>query len=164
MTTDPIAPIKALSHVAIRCTDLDRSVAFYRDVFGYDVFIDNRDQPGGYTVIGLLGGVAMELVKSNPSPETIERARATDTARDAGVGHACIAMSVEDIDATHARLKAAGLVKTDAPEQVGAVRVIFIRDPDGALLEFIQLGGRNSSLAEIAGKMRARAAAAAAAP
>jgi catechol 2,3-dioxygenase-like lactoylglutathione lyase family enzyme len=108
-------------------------------------------------VIGLLGGVAMELVKSNPSAEVIERTKAATRAD--GLGHSCIAMSVEDIDATHAKLKAAGLTTTDAPEQVGTVRVIFIRDPDGALLEFIQLGGKNSSLAEIAGKMHARAAA-----
>jgi glyoxylase I family protein len=156
MSDRPIAPIKALSHVAVRCTDLDRSVTFYQKVFGYDVFIDNRGQPGGSTVIGLLGGVAMELVKSDPTPAAIESAKAT---RGAGLGHSCIAMSVEDIDATHASLKAAGLVTSDGPEQVGTVRVVFIRDPDGALLEFIQLGGKNSSLAEIAGKMRARAAA-----
>lgn len=153
MTDEPIAPIKALSHVAIRCTDIDRSTKFYQDVFGYDVFIDNRSSGGN--VIGLLGGVAMELVKSNPSPDTIERMKAE---RAQGLGHSCIAMSVEDIDATHAKLKGAGLTKTSAPEQVGTVRVIFIRDPDGAMLEFIQLGGKNSSLAEIAGKMRARAA------
>ena len=155
MTNAPIAPIKALSHVAIRCTDIDKSTKFYQDVFGYDVFIDNRASGGN--VIGLLGGVAMELVKSNPSAETIERMKAG--ARTDGLGHSCIAMSVEDIDATHAKLKAAGLTKTDAPEQVGTVRVIFIRDPDGTTLEFIQLAGKNSSLAEIAGKMRARAAA-----
>jgi catechol 2,3-dioxygenase-like lactoylglutathione lyase family enzyme len=154
MTTEPIAPIKALSHMAIRCTDLDRSVDFYRKVFGYDVFIDNRSQPGGYTVIGLLGGVAVELVKTAATDEQIARAQKERPA----LGHSCIALSVEDIDATHAKLKAAGLTNTERPEQVGTVRVVFIRDPDGALLEFIQLGGRNSSLAEIAGKMRARAA------
>ncbi|HVY03927.1 MAG TPA: VOC family protein, partial [Caulobacterales bacterium] len=92
-----------------------------------------------------------------PSAETIERAKAN--ARAEGLGHSCIALSVEDIDATHAKLKAAGLTRTEAPEQIGQVRVIFIRDPDGALLEFIQLGGKNASLAEIAGKMRARAGA-----
>ena len=155
MTAEPIAPIKALSHIAIRCTDLDRSVEFYRKVFGYDVFIDNRGEPGGYTVIGLLGGVAMELVKSNPSAEALASMAAD---RGGMLGHSCAAFSVEDIEATHAQLKAQGLVDTDGPEQIGTVKVVFIRDPDGALLEFIQLGGRNSSLAEIAGKMRARAA------
>ncbi len=153
--SNPIAPIKALSHVAIRCTDIDRSTKFYRDVFGYDVFIDNRKTGGN--VIGLLGGVAMELVKSNPSAEAIERAKAATRAD--GLGHSCIAMSVENIDETHAKLKAAGLTKTDGPEQIGQVRVVFIRDPDGALLEFIQLGGNANSLADIAARMKARAAA-----
>ena len=156
MTDEPIAPIQALSHIAIRCTDLDRSVEFYRKVFGYDVFIDNRGQPGGYTVIGLLGGVAMELVKSSPSEAALAAARDD---RGGGLGHSCVALSVADIDSTHARLKAAGLTDSEGPEQIGQVKVVFIRDPDGALLEFIQLGGRSVSLAEIAGRMRARAAA-----
>lgn len=154
MSTAPLIATKALSHIAIRCTDLDRSVAFYQRVFGYDVFIDNRGQPNGYTVIGLLGGVAMELVKTDASDAEIAAAKAARPT----LGHSCVALSVDDIDAVHATLKADGLVDTPGPETFGAVRVVFIRDPDGALLEFIQLGGKNASLAEIAHKMRAKAA------
>ena len=149
----PIVDLKAVSHVAIRVTDLDRAVDFYRRVFGYDVFIDNRPGP---TVIGLIGGLAIELIKSTATPEAVAAAKAAD--RAGGLGHTCMAFSVGDIDATHAKLKAAGLTRTDKPEEVGAVRVVFIRDPDGALLEFIQLGGGAASLAELAPRIRARAA------
>jgi len=147
--TAPIVPVKAVSHVAIRVTDLDRAVDFYSRVFGYDVFIDNRPGP---TVIGLIGGLAVELIKTEAAAGT------TAPERGAGLGHSCMAFGVADIDAVHAALKAEGLTKTDAPEQIGAVRVVFIRDPDGALLEFIQLGGGAGSLAELAPRIKARAA------
>ena len=158
MTSAPIpspavVDVMAVSHVAIRVIDLDRSVDFYTRIFGYDVFIDNRPGP---TVIGLIGGLAIALIKSTASAEDVALAKAAD--RAGSLGHTCMAFSVDDIDATHALLKAAGLTKTDKPEEIGAVRVVFIRDPDGALLEFIQLGGGAASLAELAPRIKARAA------
>jgi glyoxylase I family protein len=153
-TTAPaVVGVKAVSHVAIRVTDLDRAVDFYSRVFGYDVFIDNRPGP---TVLGVIGGLAIELIKSDADAAEIARAKAAE--RNGSLGHTCMAFSVDDIDATHALLKAAGLTKTDKPEEIGAVRVVFIRDPDGALLEFIQLGGGAVSLAELAPRIKARAA------
>ena len=154
----PLVDLMAVSHVAIRVSDLDRAVDFYRRVFGYDVFIDNRPAT---TVIGLIGGLAIELIKSPAAPEAITAAKAASKTADAAgatLGHTCMAFSVADIDAAHARLKAAGLTRTEGPETVGAVRVVFIRDPDGTLLEFIQLGGGAASLAELAPRIRARAA------
>ena len=154
----PLVDLMAVSHVAIRVSDLDRAVDFYRRVFGYDVFIDNRP---GTTVIGLIGGLAIELIKSPATPEAITAAKAASKTADAAgaiLGHTCMAFSVADIDAVHARLKTAGLTRTDGPETVGSVRVVFIRDPDGTLLEFIQLGGGAASLAELAPRIRARAA------
>jgi catechol 2,3-dioxygenase-like lactoylglutathione lyase family enzyme len=152
MSASPIAPVKALSHTAIRVADLDRSVDFYQRLYGYDVFIDNRGQPGGYTVLGLIGGHTVELIRQDAGPE--------DKAPRDVLGHSCIAFSVEDIDATHAALKANGYVKTDAPETFGNVRVVFVRDPDGTLLEFIELPRKMASLAELAARMRAKAASA----
>jgi len=147
-----IAPVKGLSHTAIRVADLDRSVAFYEKLYGYEVFIDGR--PTGGPVIGLIGGHAVELIK--------QAAGDGDKAPRDVLGHSCIAFSVEDIDATHGALKAEGYVKTDEPETFGNVRVVFVRDPDGTLLEFIELPKKMASLAELAARMKAKAAASAA--
>lgn len=151
MTASPVISVKALSHTAIRVADLDRSVDFYQRLYGYDVFIDNRGVPGGYTVLGLIGGHTVELVRQEAEP-------GAKAPRDV-LGHACICFSVEDIDATHASLNAEGYVKTDAPETHGNVKVVFVRDPDGTLLEFIELPKKMASLAELAARMRAKAAA-----
>jgi len=146
MSTSPVAPVKALSHTAIRVADLDRSVAFYEKLYGYDVFIDNRGTPGGYTVLGLIGGHTVELIRQDAEPQA-------KAPRDV-LGHSCIAFSVDDIDVTHAALKAGGYVRSDAPEVFGNVRVVFVRDPDGTLLEFIELPRKMASLAQLAARMR----------
>ena len=150
MTAKPVVPVKALSHTAIRVADLDRSVAFYEKLYGYDVFIDNRGTPGGTTVLGLIGGHTVELIKQEAPADA-------KAPRDV-LGHSCIAFSVDDIDATHAALKAEGYVRSDGPETFGNVRVVFVRDPDGTLLEFIELPRKMASLAELADRMRAKAA------
>ncbi len=51
-----------------------------------------------------------------------------------------------------------GYVRSDGPETFGNVRVVFVRDPDGTLLEFIELPRKMASLAELAARMRAKAA------
>ena len=150
MTAKPVVAVKALSHTAIRVADLDRSVDFYQRLYGYDVFIDNRGEPGGATVLGLIGGHTVELIKQ-------EAAADAKAPRDV-LGHACIAFSVDDIDAAHASLKANGYVRSEGPETFGNVRVVFVRDPDGTLLEFIELPKKMASLAELADRMRAKAA------
>jgi len=151
MSAAPVAAVKGVSHTAIRVTDIDRAVDFYRRVFGYDIFIDNR--PDGGAVLGVIGGLAIELLGSKAATAAANPAYSD---QDPALGHFCMAFSVDDLDATHRQLKAAGLVKTDGPEQIGVVRVVFIRDPDGTLLEFIQLGGGAASLAELAPLIRAR--------
>ncbi|MEI7932746.1 MAG: VOC family protein [Alphaproteobacteria bacterium] len=143
-----VVPVLGLSHTAIRVSDQDRSVDFYQGLFGYDVFIDGRAEGG--PVLGLVGGHTVELIKQAAG----EGAKAP---RDV-LGHSCIAFSVEDIDATHAALKAAGYIRSEGPETFGTVRVVFVRDPDGTLLEFIQLPGRRKSMAEVAARMREKAA------
>ncbi len=149
MTQTPVVPVKGLSHTAIRVSDPDRSVKFYQDVFGYDVFIDGR--PTGGPVLGLIGGHTVELIRQAAD----EGAKAP---RDV-LGHSCAAFSVDDIDATHAALKAAGYIRSEGPETFGNVRVVFVRDPDGTLLEFIQLPGRRDSMAQVAARMRENATA-----
>jgi catechol 2,3-dioxygenase-like lactoylglutathione lyase family enzyme len=65
MTHGPGLDVR-FSHVVIAVTDVDRSVAFYRDVLGMDVVFDQvlSGQPfDGRAVGGVFGGVSIELLQ-----------------------------------------------------------------------------------------------------
>jgi glyoxylase I family protein len=148
---NPIVAAKGLSHVAIPVADMDRSVEYYRKVFGYEIFIDNRGRPspnGLITVIGLIAGVAIELVQP------------TRGAPREPSGF-CVSFAVEDIDTALTALREGGYTKAEKAAESGAARLVLIRDPDGNVLEIIQLPRKAASLAELAPRILARQNAAA---
>ena len=50
-------PITGLHHFEITCSDADRSLAFYRDLFGMRLVSDREVEPGGFVeqVTGIPG-------------------------------------------------------------------------------------------------------------
>jgi lactoylglutathione lyase len=63
---------------------------------------------------------------------------------DIGTGYGHIAVSVDDIDETLARLKEQGIEPEREPYRVreGGSRICFVRDPDGYRIELIDRSGR----------------------
>ncbi|MBK4216099.1 VOC family protein [Paracoccus caeni] len=124
-------------HSMIRVLDEARSVAFYRDVFGLEI-AERLDFPD-FTLVYL----------SNAESETeleltINKGRTKPY--DLGDGYGHIAFSVDDLQATHARLEAAGHAPRKlvdfAPGGEVIARFFFIADPDGYQIEVLQRGGR----------------------
>jgi lactoylglutathione lyase len=154
MSTKPLVYPKGLSHLAIRVSDLDRSVEFYTRTFGFDVFDDLRNDPHLPRVFGVIGGAAIELVKT----KSAERAKpAMDGANPPGL--AAFAFAVDDMEATFAALKAEGLVKGEKPEEIGRAKLAWVTDPDGTMFEVIELPRKAASMAELAPRFKARRAA-----
>jgi lactoylglutathione lyase len=121
----------------IRVLDEERSVAFYRTAFGLDV-VDRLDFPN-FTLIYL----------ANPETEfelelTVNKDRTEPY--DLGDGYGHFAVSVEDLDAEHARFESAGLAPRKLVEFAPAgdivARFFFVADPDGYEIEVLERGGR----------------------
>jgi catechol 2,3-dioxygenase-like lactoylglutathione lyase family enzyme len=146
----PVIAPKGLSHIAIRAEDVPRSAAFYEHVFGYQVFLDERDKDANPRTMGVIGGAAVEIVKSAKPHARVD---------EEVPGYAVMSFSVDDIDAARAALAEAGVPRVGKVLTMGDVRLIFLRDPDGILLEIIQLRGGAASMAEIGAKALARAGA-----
>jgi lactoylglutathione lyase len=154
MTAKPLVSPKGLSHLAIRVSDLERSVDFYTRVFGFDVFDDLRTDPNLPRVFGTIGNTAIELVKAKAPG----RAKpAMDGANPPGIG--AFALTVDDMDAAFAALKAEGLVTGEKPDEVGRAKLAWITDPDGTMFEVIELPRKAASMAELAPRFKARRAA-----
>jgi lactoylglutathione lyase len=126
-----------LIHSMIRVLEEARSVSFYREAFGLSVA--QRLDFDTFTLVYL----------SNPETAfelelTINKGRAEPYALGDGYGH--LAVSVDDLDAEHARFTAAGLNpgKINEFHREGALfaRYFFVADPDGYKIEVLQRHGR----------------------
>jgi catechol 2,3-dioxygenase-like lactoylglutathione lyase family enzyme len=140
--------IKSIHHTAISTGDFERALAFYRDLLGFEM-VSELNWPAGVeladTITGLEGSAARSVMlrASNTSIELFEFSSPTpkpgDPKRpvcDHGITH--IGFEVDDIDAEYERLKAAGMSFHCPPQDLGASRVTYGRDPDGNVLELWQ--------------------------
>ena len=124
-------------HSMIRVLDEARSVAFYEQAFGLTI-ADRLDFPD-FTLVYLANA------ESNFELElTINKGRTEPY--DLGDGYGHLAVSVDDLDAEHARFEAEGLNPrklvefAPAGELVG--RFFFVADPDGYQIEVLARAGR----------------------
>jgi catechol 2,3-dioxygenase-like lactoylglutathione lyase family enzyme len=145
MTSSVVGDV-SFCHLVIGVTDMDRALAFYRDVLGmevvfetlisgepFDAFLHAKRKQEGRVVGGLLGGLMVELLSLGTVPSADKPARRGVT----GIHN--VSLSVPDLDDTHRRITAAGYIADQAPFEIGGVRMFFVKDPDGTPVEFIEL-------------------------
>lgn len=140
-----------MAHTSFTVSNLDRSVAFYRDVLGLELVKTLRlREPWIAAMTGFRsadlkiaalrlgpGGHILELIEyANPAGEV----RASHPTNDIASAHLCFA--VDDIGAMYERLKAAGVEFRSAPQAIGGEPgngwAVYFRDPDGIPLELAQ--------------------------
>lgn len=125
-------------HTMIRVGDLERSLAFYRDVLGMQL-LRRKDYPDGRFTLAFVG------YGPEDSNTVVELTHNWDTDRyEPGTGFGHLALGVDDIYATCAELRARGarIVREPGPMKHGGSEIAFIEDPDGYRIELIQLRGR----------------------
>ena len=138
-------------HTGISVADLDRSIAFYRDVLGMRVVKTEPERstrgeklgvPGAVIQIAVLeygNGCSFELIqyKQPPSPGSAPPINMT--------GSVHIAFKVDDIAAQVKRMQALGVSFVGGPEYcaidegpLAGWKWIYFKDPDGTNLELIE--------------------------
>jgi catechol 2,3-dioxygenase-like lactoylglutathione lyase family enzyme len=138
-------------HTGIQVADLDRSVAFYRDILGFElVFQWNPQADYIRTIVGYPGADIHAAILRMPGSDyfleileyrNVEKAP-VDT-RTANPGTAHIAFFTDDCDGLYAELTAKGVESVSAPvtPTIGpntGGRAVYMIDPDGIRVEFIQ--------------------------
>ncbi len=124
-------------HSMIRVLDEERSAAFYEKAFGLKV-ADRLDFPE-FTLVYLRNAESefeLEL--------TVNKDRTDPYEMGDGYGH--LAVTVDDLEAEHARFEAEGLAPRKlvefAPGGQVMARFFFVTDPDGYQIEVLERGGR----------------------
>ena len=137
-----------IHHTALSTPDVERAVAFYRDLFGFEVAFDfawdedNRafqrthaaPETRGRVVMLERGSARLEIfeyAKPVPRPMTGPPGNA-----DHGLCH--LAFEVKQIDDEVERLRRAGMRFLSDPVPQAYVKCCYGRDPDGNLIELIE--------------------------
>jgi glyoxylase I family protein len=128
-----------LHHVTAICADLERTTAFYRDVLGLALVreaINDDDPDARHFWFGDVHGTAGTLVSFMEYPE-MEPAKV-------GVGavhHFAFAVaSAEELDAWRDYLRSREVECTDVFVR-GGLRSVYLRDPDGHVVEITTTSG-----------------------
>jgi catechol 2,3-dioxygenase-like lactoylglutathione lyase family enzyme len=144
--------IIAADHTGITVSNLERSLAFWRDVLGFE--LSHRAHQIGELaeeITGVAGaeisiavlkapGHKIELLEYLAPPE---RKRHVDL-RPCDIGSVHIALTVDNIDAVLSTIAASGWKAAGKPQTLktgpnAGKRVVYVRDPDGTTIEFMQL-------------------------
>jgi glyoxylase I family protein len=138
------------NHTSFTVSDLDRSLAFFKEALGFEVTSKApRDPRAIERIVGVAGADIVVAYVRGPdhSLELIQYLAPADRgqvrARPCDTGFAHIAFDVDDIDAA---IAAAALHQVRPVGQVYTVdkgpntgnRVCYLRDPDGITVEFIE--------------------------
>jgi lactoylglutathione lyase len=111
-------------------TDLQRSIAFYRDVLGFMIGEEWREN-GQLAGCEILAGAVTIMLSQD------DFAKGRD--RQKGVGMRWRCQTAQDIDKLAAEIKARGGVLEQEPQDMPwGERVFMISDPDGFKLTFVQ--------------------------
>ena len=139
--------ITGMNHTGFVVRDLDRSMAFYRDVVGLQV-VASRERQGapishliGYDDVHLKahllsagGDHVLELIQY-VHPMGTERH--SEERNNLGAAH--LAFNVRDIDSTFAQLVSRGARGLNLPAEVApGRRVCYMQDPDRNWIELIE--------------------------
>ncbi len=160
--------IERMYHTVVNATDLDKTVAFY-EALGFHVLNDRRHVKWPDYVASVFGlkraqgrGVLMNLPAdpAGPMMDIIEwsEPKAAPIPADGHHVPRIIAFRVKNVHAAYDDLKKRGVSVTTLiepqPKELGIVGCVCARDPDGTLIELIELqpGVRHSRANETLSK------------
>ncbi|MEU7582466.1 VOC family protein [Streptomyces sp. NPDC041068] len=132
-------------HIGLNVTDLERSLAFYRDVLGYGVIGEGKEESRRFAFLG---------EGSRPVLTLWEQADAAYSAGNAGLHHLAIEVdTIERVQEYERALRAYGVefaYEGVVPHGEGAASGgIFFHDPDGTRLEIYSPSGAEGATAPV---------------
>ncbi|HEX5224074.1 MAG TPA: VOC family protein [Solirubrobacteraceae bacterium] len=127
--------VEGLFETHLTVADLERSIAFYRDVVGLPVALEISERGAAFMWIGGPGRAMLGLWSIGSAPMNMSL-------------HVAFATPLQEVLAACGRLREAGVTplsffasETDEPSVIGwmPAAAVYLRDPDGHLLEYLAM-------------------------
>ena len=144
--------VNVLDHVSVTVSDMERSLAFYRDTLGLKEVERHRLEGEGISKMAGKNGVVMDVVRLVArETESIEIALQQylspagegSNGKRGDVGHSHICFGVPDMAEAYRELSDQGVEFVSEPVSFdlgwAVVHVVFFTDPDGYVLELMQI-------------------------
>lgn len=134
-------------HVGLNVTDMDRSLAFYRDALGFQLLGEGKEEGRRFAFLGQDGELVLTLWQQADGPFAPASAGLHHLALSAG--------AIEEVRAYEERLRSLGVEfayeGVVAHGEGAASGGIFFHDPDGTRLEISVPTGAEGASAPTAG-------------
>ena len=145
--------VAGVHHTSRSVADMDRSLAFYRDLLGLEVLLDTEMAGEMLEREVALERARLRLVELGTGGETMlellqyrepEPRETGGELRPCDVGAHHVALTVDDIQSEYERLREAGVEFTCPPQEVDAGyfaghRTVYCYDPDHMIVELWQV-------------------------
>ena len=141
--------ITNIRHTGIVVEDLEKSLYFYRDLLGFKI-VRQMDESGDFidNILALRNVIVTTVKMAAPDGNLIEllyykshkpKPKRTKEICEMGISH--IALTVSNLDEEYNRLLKHGAIFNSPPQNSpdGYAKVTFCKDPDGNLIELVQV-------------------------
>jgi catechol 2,3-dioxygenase-like lactoylglutathione lyase family enzyme len=126
--------LRRLAEVVLLVDDLERSLAFYRDLLGLSV-ISPAGSPATFLRVGPAGDGVPQQIVLVPRPAGVRAAATAKLERD--VHHIGLEVEPAAFESERARLAAAGLEVRGGQHPFLPVEAFYVDDPDGNEIEVV---------------------------
>lgn len=142
--------VMGTNHTSFTVSSLDRTIALFRDGLGFDLVSRAPRDPGLVSRITGVAGAEVEIAFLRGPGHTVELieykappGRGRVEARPCDTGFAHLALNVDNVDAAVEAVAGLGLKPISPPVTIDqgpnrGRKVVYLRDPDGVTIEFIE--------------------------
>jgi catechol 2,3-dioxygenase-like lactoylglutathione lyase family enzyme len=141
--------VRSTGHTGITVSDLDRSIRFYRDLLGCEVSKPVRAEGPFFEAVTGVAGCQIDVAFARVPGHVIEllcyaspKNQPASTLRASNPGFMHVCLKVQNIEQVVQAVRSAGFeplgaIQTAEGGPVEGLKVVYVRDPDGVVLELI---------------------------
>ena len=124
--------VKAINHVGIRVSERERALDFYRKL-GFELVWSGGPEP--VAIIRNSAGIEINLIVNGARDPANQNVLLDHPTKFPGYTHVAYEIESSSIERVVAELASLGIVITEGPVELGGAMAVFVRDPDGNVLE-----------------------------